>query len=69
VEEKTPLAAALRQARINAGLTQEELARRIDVRAVAVSRWERGVHQPGLDRLQRIAEATRTPIETFMESL
>lgn len=53
------LGAILRQARINAGLTQHEVALRIDVQDVYLSRWERGVESPRADRLAKLVELYR----------
>jgi len=47
----------LREARKSAGLTQEALARRLDVTVTTVSRWETGAFKPkSLDELYRIAD-------------
>jgi SOS-response transcriptional repressor LexA len=44
------------EARKNAGMTQQELARRLGLTAGAVGRWEAGYAIPELKRLQGIAE-------------
>jgi transcriptional regulator with XRE-family HTH domain len=50
------LSAALRQARRQKDLTQEELARLLGVDPTLVSHWETGRKVPPLDRLLRMAE-------------
>ena len=52
----------LRTARRAAGLTQKQLADRLGVESITVSRWERGVTSPSLPRLRRIAEITQTTV-------
>jgi transcriptional regulator with XRE-family HTH domain len=52
----------LRTARRAAGLTQKQLADRLEVESITVSRWERGVTSPSLPRLRRIAEITETTV-------
>jgi transcriptional regulator with XRE-family HTH domain len=52
----------LRTARRAAGLTQKQLADRLEVESITVSRWERGVTSPSLPRLRRIAEITQTTV-------
>ncbi|MDN0055512.1 helix-turn-helix transcriptional regulator [Collinsella ihumii] len=39
------------------GLTQEELARRLYITRQAVSRWETGATEPGIDMIKLIARA------------
>lgn len=46
----------IRSARRAAGLTQRELAQRLDVADLQVSRWERGAHRPKDDTLIALAE-------------
>ena len=43
--------------RIEQGLTQKELARKIDTKQSAVSRLESGSYNPSLTFLQKVAEA------------
>jgi transcriptional regulator with XRE-family HTH domain len=43
--------------REKAGLTQEQLASRLDTTDVTISRWETRKRQPNLDALAAIAEA------------
>lgn len=50
------IGAAIRKARINAGLRQPELAASLGVSVTAVSEWELGKKQPSLARRQQIAE-------------
>ena len=47
----------LRKLRKSAGLTQEELAERVDVHLNTISRWENGVDVPKTFKLKRLAEA------------
>lgn len=41
--------------RLKAGLTQYELAKRLDVTSMAVSHWESGRREPPLSMLRKIA--------------
>lgn len=45
------------EARLQKGLTQQQLAERLHVTNKAVSKWERGLSFPGVDLLQALAEA------------
>lgn len=47
----------LKRAREGAGLTQEQLADRLGVDQVQVSKYERSVTAPGIERLEPMAEA------------
>jgi transcriptional regulator with XRE-family HTH domain len=58
----------LRSARRSAGLTQKQLAEALDVEAITVSRWERGVTTPSLNRLRRIAELTQTTVSDLVRT-
>ena len=51
-------ASLLREARLRAGLSQTELARRVGKAPSAISRWERGDVEPSLDRLKALIRAT-----------
>ena len=54
------LAAELRKARLNAGLTQEEVAARAKVSREYVSQLERGMKSPTVDVLLRLCRAIGT---------
>ncbi|WP_338114504.1 helix-turn-helix transcriptional regulator, partial [Thermophilibacter provencensis] len=45
---------ALSRLRRERGLTQEELARRLYITRQAVSRWETGATEPGIDMIKLI---------------
>ena len=47
----------LREARLRAGLTQKELARRAGTSQPAIARWESGAVQPSLERLRDLIRA------------
>ena len=49
------LGARLAAARVKAGLTQTEVARRLEVPDATVCRWETDAHAPGWDNLKRLA--------------
>lgn len=48
--------ARLRQVRVKAGLTQAELGNEFGVSKAAVSKWEAGEHDPGVDAIRRLCE-------------
>jgi DNA-binding XRE family transcriptional regulator len=50
---------ALLEARIDAGLTQREMAERLGVQQPALARWEAGETMPTLSTLFRVAKALR----------
>lgn len=52
----------IKQARLRAGLTQEQLAQRVGVASITASRWERGVNEPYAHQFVRIAEATGSAV-------
>lgn len=49
-------------------MTQRELAEALEVEAITVSRWERGVTMPSLARLRRIAEITETTVSDLVRA-
>ena len=49
--------AIIREARRRAGLTQAELAKRVETTQSAIARWERGGVEPSFDSLRRIVAA------------
>lgn len=57
-DEMAPLLAArIRELRLEAELTQEEIADRVGTHRPLVSRMERGTHCPGLEQIWRYAAA------------
>ena len=57
----TPLGGRIREARRNAGLSQEKLAEQIGVSRQAVTKWEAGQAAPSTENLLRLAEALHRP--------
>jgi ribosome-binding protein aMBF1 (putative translation factor) len=68
LEEEFVLAAALIDARGRAGLSQEDVALRMQTSQQAVSRLEGGQGNPSLATLQRFAKATGTRLKITFES-
>jgi transcriptional regulator with XRE-family HTH domain len=58
LEEEFTLASALIDARSRAGLTQQELARKMGTTQPVVARLESGRVRPSMRTLERLAEAT-----------
>ena len=56
----------IEQARIAAGLTQEELAQMVGVSRISVGNWERGVKAPNRKHFLAILEATGFAEEEMM---
>lgn len=61
------LAERIRNARTNARLSQSALGKNIGVSDKSVSSYEQGRSRPSVDRLQKIAKATNTPVSFFTE--
>lgn len=47
------------------GLSQEDLAEKLNVKTNTISRWETGVYKPKLKDLDRLAEFFGVPISSF----
>jgi ribosome-binding protein aMBF1 (putative translation factor) len=67
LEEEFALAHALIEARAKAGLTQEELAQRMDTSQSAIARLEAGRSKPSARTLERFAKATGTSLRISFE--
>ena len=52
----------IKEKRIEAGMSQCELADKINVNQTAVSQWERGASLPGCEKLPEIAKALQCSI-------
>jgi DNA-binding XRE family transcriptional regulator len=55
LRKTNPIAAHLRERRVELGLTQQEVATAAGTSHTAISRLESGTHTPGLATLQKIA--------------
>ena len=69
LEEEFALAAALIKARADAGLTQEEIARRMGTTQSAVARLEGGKSRPSTTTLAKFAKATGTRLRVSFEAV
>jgi transcriptional regulator with XRE-family HTH domain len=56
----------LKTLRENAGLNQKELAERLGVDQASVSRWERGIGEPGVSMVVPLATILDVPLETLI---
>lgn len=61
------LADIVRTIRKEAGITQEEMARKLHVTRQAVSRWETGETAPGIDMVKLMATTFSVPLERFFD--
>jgi ribosome-binding protein aMBF1 (putative translation factor) len=69
LEDQFALAEALIQARARAGLTREEVARRMGATQAAVARLEGGRSKPSTRTLERFAAATGTRLRISFEPI
>ena len=58
----------LQQLRIKNGLTQEQLAEKVYVSRVAVSKWESGRGYPNLDSLRKLAKVFNLTIDELLST-
>lgn len=61
------LAENLKTARLNSGLTQEEVAKRLDVIFSLVAKWENGMRVPNGIYLVQLAEVFDTTAEELVK--
>lgn len=57
----------IRELRLRAGLTQQQLGSQLGVSAVAVGKWERGQTQPDIHSLTRMADIFDTTIDDLCD--
>ncbi len=67
LEEEFSLAAALIEARTRAGLTQEQVARRMKTTQAVIARLESGGTKPSTRTLERFAAATGSRLRIHLE--
>ncbi len=67
LEEEFALATALIKARSDAGLTQEELAKRMGTTQSVIARLEGGKSRPSTTTLAKVAKATGTKLRVSFE--
>ena len=66
-KEVKPGMNSFKKARLVAGFTQTELAKKVGVSCVSVCQWESGKRLPRVGRLKTIAEALGTSVEKLLE--
>ena len=68
LEEEFTLASSMIAARVNAGLTQAQLAERMHTTQAVIARLESGRVKPSTRTLERIAEATGMKLRITFEA-
>jgi len=69
LDEEFALAAAMIEARAKAGLTQEQVAQRMNTTQTVVARLESGRSKPSTRTLERFADATGARLKISFEPL
>ena len=57
----------LKRARVRRKLTQVELAEKVGVHKMTISKLERGDRQPSMRTLQRLSKALGVPVTALLE--
>ena len=65
---KNILGEKIKEAVKKTGLTQTEFERKFDISENLVSRWIKGDRNPSIKSLKKIAEATKTPLDFFLDN-
>ena len=60
------LSECVRQARKSRGLTQAELAERLEISEMTVRRWESGQRSPRMEEIQKLAEVLKVPVSELL---
>jgi transcriptional regulator with XRE-family HTH domain len=53
----------LAAARVNAGMTQKELAKYMDVDISTITNWEKGKSEPSTSQLRKISQVSGIPMD------
>jgi transcriptional regulator with XRE-family HTH domain len=69
VKPEQQFARNLREARLQSGFSQEELAERCQLHATEISRLERGVREPRLSTIVRLARGLKIPVADLVEGI
>ena len=56
----------IKAARIEAGLTQKQLAEKVDVNYQRIQKWEYGLAKPSIDGLKKLSVALGKTMEELM---
>ncbi len=65
--EEFALAREIIKARVTAGLSQQELAKKMETTQSSVARLESGRHLPSMSTLKKLARATGTKLSIHLE--
>lgn len=65
--DRNSIAARLKEARGKAGLSQWELAKKMDIPPTRISEYERGIREPGSVMLWRLAQALGVTTDSLLE--
>lgn len=60
---KEPLQISLAAARVNAGLTQEDVAREMRISKQTICNWEKGNSEPSLEQARRLSGIYSMPLD------
>lgn len=58
----------IKKAMLEADITQEELAKILNLKQAQISNWIRGTRNPKTSSIQKIADATGKPLNYFFEN-
>src|SRR5205807_3517700 len=67
IDLKALLGMAIKTQRTSLGISQEELAHRADLHRTYVSDLERGVRNPSVDSIEKLARALQLSVSTLFE--
>lgn len=68
MKQENKLKKKIKLARIEANLTQTELAKKVKSSQQSVVSWEKGTFVPSSENIKKIAKATGKPINYFFEN-
>lgn len=64
---KTKFGKRLQKLRLEAEMTQDQLASKVGITVESVSNMERGIYGPKFDTLEKIAKVLKVPVKAMFE--